>query len=142
MPSLAYSCCSCVGPSSHLGMRSDARKVSIVFTRYSHPHRCSFLSTQTSSNGLKTRNFGTIIAELTSCLRVHAECDSKLNGVSLEFTGELNEDGFSVTECLGGSMELSEEELPLRYQVRLSYEGRNCADPSLFIVVLRPEIEF
>ena len=101
-----------------------------------------FLSTQTSSNGLKTRNFGTIISELTSCLRVHAECGSKLNGVSLEFTGELNEDGFSVTECLGGSMELSEEELPLRYQVCPSYEGRSCANLSLFIVVLRSEVEF
>ena len=38
--------------------------------------------------------------------------------MSLEFTGEMNEEGFSVTECLGGSMELSEEELGLRYQVR------------------------
>ena len=37
--------------------------------------------------------------------------------MSLEFTGELNEEGFSVTECLGGSMELSEDELCLRYQV-------------------------
>jgi 3-deoxy-7-phosphoheptulonate synthase len=44
--------------------------------------------------------------------------DSRLNGVSLEFTGELTDDGFSVTECLGGSMGLSEEELSLRYQVR------------------------
>lgn len=35
----------------------------------------------------------------------------------MEFTGELNEEGFSVTECLGGSMELSEGELGLRYQV-------------------------
>jgi len=82
-----------------------------------------FLSTQTSSSGLKTRNFSTIISELTSCLRVHAEYGSKLNGVSLEFTGELNEDGFSVTECLGGSMELSEGELSLRYQVRSVMKG-------------------
>lgn len=44
---------------------------------------------------------------------------SRLGGVSLEFTGEFNEDGYSVTECLGGSMELSEEELGLRYQVRI-----------------------
>jgi hypothetical protein len=35
----------------------------------------------------------------------------------MEFTGELNEEGFSVTECLGGSMELGEEQLGLRYQV-------------------------
>lgn len=88
----------------------------------------------TSSSGLKTRNFGTIISELTSALRIHEECGSKLGihdlsylfpptqgtslgGVSLEFTGELNDEGFSVTECLGGSMELTEDELGLRYQV-------------------------
>ncbi|THH29093.1 hypothetical protein EUX98_g5094 [Antrodiella citrinella] len=81
---------------------------------------------KTSSSGLKTRNFGTIISELTSCIRIHSECDSRLGGVSLEFTGELNEEGFSVTECLGGSMELSEEQLGLRYQSfcdpRLNFE--------------------
>ncbi|KAF8638993.1 hypothetical protein AX17_001795 [Amanita inopinata Kibby_2008] len=76
-------------------------------------------NTLTASTGLKTRNFGTIISELTSCLRIHAQHNSRLGGVSLEFTGELNDEGFSVTECLGGSMELSEEQLGLRYQVRL-----------------------
>ncbi|KAF9819448.1 hypothetical protein IEO21_02056 [Rhodonia placenta] len=83
-------------------------------------------NTLTSSSGLKTRNFGTIISELTACMRIHAECGSRMNGVSLEFTGELSEDGFSVTECLGGSMELSEEQLGLRYQSfcdpRLNFE--------------------
>ncbi|KAH8091805.1 DAHP synthetase [Cristinia sonorae] len=83
-------------------------------------------NTLTSSSGLKTRNFGTIISELTSCIRIHSECNSRLGGVSLEFTGELNEEGFSVTECVGGSMELSEEELGLRYQSfcdpRLNFE--------------------
>ncbi|KIL64040.1 hypothetical protein M378DRAFT_186866 [Amanita muscaria Koide BX008] len=83
-------------------------------------------NTLTSSQGLKTRHFGTIMSELTSCLRIHAECNSTLNGVSLEFTGEFNDEGFSVTECLGGSMELSEEQLGLRYQSfcdpRLNFE--------------------
>jgi 3-deoxy-7-phosphoheptulonate synthase len=74
-------------------------------------------STQTSSLGLKTRHFNNIVSELTSCLRIHSECGSRLGGVSLEFTGELNEEGFSVTECLGGSMGLIEEDLGLRYQV-------------------------
>ncbi len=78
------------------------------------------ISTLTSSSGLKTRHFGTIISELTACIRVHAASKSRLGGVSLEFTGELAEDGFSVTECLGGSMGLSEEQLGLRYQVRSS----------------------
>ena len=74
-------------------------------------------STQTTPAGIKTRHFGTIISELTSCLRIHSEQDSRLGGISLEFTGEVDDEGFSVTECLGGSMELSEEELGLRYQV-------------------------
>lgn len=74
-------------------------------------------STLTASTGVKTRHFQTIVAELTACIEIHAACGSRLNGVSLEFTGELNDEGFSVTECLGGSMELSEEELGLRYQV-------------------------
>lgn len=71
----------------------------------------------TSSTGYKTRHFGTIIKEIIECLRIHAACDSNLNGISLEFTGEFNDEGFSVTECLGGSMELTEDELELRYQV-------------------------
>ncbi|KAF8176965.1 DAHP synthetase [Pholiota molesta] len=83
-------------------------------------------NTQTSSSGLKTRHFNNIISEITSSLRIHTACQSRLNGVSLEFTGELNEEGYSVTECLGGSMELTEEELGLRYQSfcdpRLNFE--------------------
>ncbi|KAJ6570335.1 DAHP synthetase [Mycena sp. CBHHK59/15] len=83
-------------------------------------------NTLTSASGLKTRNFGTIISELTACLAIHAACRSRLGGVSLEFTGELNAEGFSVTECLGGSMELSEDQLELRYQSfcdpRLNFE--------------------
>ncbi|EKM54944.1 uncharacterized protein PHACADRAFT_93861 [Phanerochaete carnosa HHB-10118-sp] len=83
-------------------------------------------NTLTSSTGLKTRHFGTIISELTACIRTHAGVGSRLGGVSLEFTGELTEDGFSVTECLGGSMGLAEEELGLRYQSfcdpRLNFE--------------------
>ena len=67
--------------------------------------------------GLKTRQFGDIVEELRLCLRIHEQCNSRLGGVSLEFTGELNDEGFSVTECLGGSMELAEDELSLRYQV-------------------------
>ncbi|KAI0685054.1 DAHP synthetase [Cytidiella melzeri] len=83
-------------------------------------------NTLTSSTGLKTRHFGTIISELTSCIRTHAANNSRLGGVSLEFTGELTDDGYSVTECLGGSMGLSEEQLGLRYQSfcdpRLNFE--------------------
>jgi len=83
-------------------------------------------NTQVSATGHKTRHFSNIADELEVCLRIHSECGSRLNGVSLEFTGEMNEDGFSVTECLGGSMGLNESELCLRYQTfcdpRLNFE--------------------
>jgi len=83
-------------------------------------------NTLTTITGVKTRHFRTIVSELAACLRIHAECGSRLGGVSLEFTGEINDEGFSVTECLGGSMELSEEQLGLRYQSfcdpRLNFE--------------------
>jgi len=83
-------------------------------------------NTLTSATGLKTRHFSTIISELTSCIHIHTTCGSRLGGISLEFTGELNEEGFSVTECVGGSMELGEDELGLRYQSfcdpRLNFE--------------------
>ncbi|KAF8074186.1 DAHP synthetase [Lyophyllum atratum] len=83
-------------------------------------------NTQTSASGLKTRHFGAIVTEIATCLRIHTEAGSRLGGVSLEFTGELNDEGFSVTECVGGSMELGEEELGLRYQSfcdpRLNFE--------------------
>ena len=119
-----------------------------------------YQSTQTSAAGLKTRHFNNIITELTSSLRIHTACGSRLGGVSLEFTGELNDEGFSVTECIGGSMELDEGQLGLRYQVGfflpcnfifLFNPCRPCfiLQPfertlifTLFSVFLRSEIEF
>jgi 3-deoxy-7-phosphoheptulonate synthase len=101
-------------------MRSYARKVrsfQFIILFCENTRSMILCSTQTSASGLKTRQFSDIISELTSCLHIHAATNSVLSGVSLEFTGELNDEGFSVTECLGGSMELSEEELGLRYQV-------------------------
>ncbi|KAG8763990.1 hypothetical protein FRC11_007040 [Ceratobasidium sp. 423] len=92
-------------------------------------------NTLASSTGHKTRHFSTIISEITSCIQIHSSHSppSRLGGISLEFTGELNEEGYSVTECLGGSMELGESELSLRYQTfcdprlnveqSLEYEG-------------------
>lgn len=46
-------------------------------------------------------------------------------------TGDIDESGFSVTECIGGSMNLASSDLGLRYQVRgLSFDpftATNCA---------------
>ena len=114
-------------------MRSYAWKVGVIVvsTRSLANVSVPGCSTLTSTGGLKTRHFGTIISELTSCLRIHTSCNSHLGGVSLEFTGELNDEGFSVTECTGGSMELSEEQLGLRYQV-CGYDFLRISIPTLF----------
>ena len=75
-------------------------------------------TTRTSSAfpGVKTRHMSDIVAELSASLRIHAEMGSRLGGAHLELTGDITEDGLSVTECLGGSMRLEEEELGLRFE--------------------------
>lgn len=45
-------------------------------------------NTKNASGGVKTRHFVDIIQELSQTLRVHKECNSKLNGVHFELTGD------------------------------------------------------
>jgi 3-deoxy-7-phosphoheptulonate synthase len=56
---------------------------------------------------------------LTQAFEIHNECGSKLGGVHCELTGE------PVTETIGGSIGLKEEDLPSNYQThcdpRLNY---------------------
>ncbi|KAK0183736.1 DAHP synthetase [Armillaria mellea] len=73
-------------------------------------------NTFTSSTGYKTRHVSMTIGEITLCLRIHASTRSRLDGTSLEFAGELIDKGFSMTQGLGGSMELSKDQLGLRHQ--------------------------
>ncbi|RCI04408.1 hypothetical protein CU098_009925 [Rhizopus stolonifer] len=77
-------------------------------------------NTKTASANLKTRHFVDIIQELSQTFRVHKENKSKLNGVHFELTGD------SVTECIGGSMDLTDKDLSSNYQTycdpRLNYE--------------------
>lgn len=56
-----------------------------------------------------------IVSEISSSIKVHAAQGSRLGGIHLELTGDVT-DGVSVTECTGGSMELGEEELQMRYE--------------------------
>jgi 3-deoxy-7-phosphoheptulonate synthase len=58
---------------------------------------------------LKTRYYDDIISELRQALQIHKDNDSMLNGVHLELTGD------AVTECIGGSQALEDEDLILRY---------------------------
>ena len=63
----------------------------------------------TKSGGIKTRAFSDIFSELQQTLRIHKEQGSYLGGVHLELTGD------AVTECLGGSEGLDEDDLSTNY---------------------------
>ena len=77
-------------------------------------------NTETAGNGLKTRRFANIRAELERSFELHATAGTRLGGVHLELTGE------DVTECLGGARELTEDDLLRAYRStvdpRLNYE--------------------
>jgi len=62
------------------------------------------------SDGLKTRYFDNIMAEVLVSQKVHHELGSWLGGLHLEITAE------DVTECVGGDVGVSEDHLTLNYQ--------------------------
>ncbi|KAK9461327.1 DAHP synthetase [Lipomyces oligophaga] len=61
------------------------------------------------ATNLKTRDFEDIMSEVASSLEVHKAHGSQLHGVHLELTGD------AVTECIGGSQQLTDEDLEIRY---------------------------
>ena len=63
----------------------------------------------------KTRHMADLCSELVKSWKIHQSLGSKLQGIHLEMTGDVDENGYSVTEVIGGSMERSEEDLPSRY---------------------------
>ncbi|PAT07259.1 3-deoxy-7-phosphoheptulonate synthase class II [Corynebacterium hadale] len=67
-------------------------------------------NTFTSSNGYKTRHFDKIIDEVQGFFEVHRELGTHPGGVHIELTGE------NVTECLGGAQDISDVDLPGRYE--------------------------
>ncbi|XP_044715422.1 class-II DAHP synthetase family domain-containing protein [Hirsutella rhossiliensis] len=66
-------------------------------------------NTLSTPAGIKTRRFNDIYRELQESLRIHKEQGSYLGGVHLELTGD------AVTECLGGSEGLAEDDLSTNY---------------------------
>ncbi|GIW98005.1 MAG: phospho-2-dehydro-3-deoxyheptonate aldolase [Pirellulaceae bacterium] len=77
-------------------------------------------NTVTTEDGKKTRKFDDILGELNQAFHIHRHCGSWLGGVHLELTGER------VTECIGGSSGLTEDDLGAAYNSfcdpRLNYE--------------------
>ena len=61
-------------------------------------------------DGVKTRRFDDVMAEIEGFFAAHHEVGTWPGGVHLEFTGD------DVTECLGGSEAVLEEHLSHRYQ--------------------------
>ncbi len=62
-----------------------------------------------SSSGYKTRHFDQIIQEIRQFFAVHRSEGTVAGGIHLELTGD------HVTECMGGTEEIKDEELPYRY---------------------------
>jgi len=77
-------------------------------------------NTESTAEGIKTRRFDNILAELRAAFRIHQEMGSVMGGVHLELTGE------NVTECIGGARGLKESDLARAYKSqvdpRLNYE--------------------
>ncbi|KAI0438020.1 phospho-2-dehydro-3-deoxyheptonate aldolase-like protein [Xylaria telfairii] len=66
-------------------------------------------NTRSTGTGIKTRRFDDVFSELQETLRIHKEEGSYLGGVHLELTGD------AVTECMGGSEGLDEDDLSTNY---------------------------
>jgi len=67
-------------------------------------------NTETTATGHKTRRVEAIFGELEKTFAVHTRSDSRLGGVHFEMTGE------DVTECLGGALEVREDDLGRSYE--------------------------
>jgi 3-deoxy-7-phosphoheptulonate synthase len=77
-------------------------------------------NTETTKDGIKTRRFENILAELDHSYRILKQCGLHLGGVHFELTGE------NVTECIGGASGVTEADLARDYRTqldpRLNYE--------------------
>lgn len=67
-------------------------------------------NTHTSSNGYKTRHFDKVLDEVQGFFEVHRALGTHAGGIHVEHTGE------NVTECLGGAEDITDVDLPGRYE--------------------------
>ena len=66
-------------------------------------------NTFSSAGGRKTRRLDDVVAEISGFFAAHADAGTWPGGIHVELTGD------DVTECLGGSEEVQEDHLNLRY---------------------------
>ncbi len=81
-----------------------------------------------TSNGYKTRPVDAILKEMKEFFQVHKSEGTYAGGVHLEMTGK------NVTECLGGSFEITSDNLKSRYHTHC--DPRLNADQSLELAFL------
>ena len=67
-------------------------------------------NTHESSTGYKTRHFDRVVDEVLGFFEVHRALGTWPGGIHVELTGE------DVTECLGGAMDISDDDLNSRYE--------------------------
>ena len=76
-------------------------------------------NTHTVVGNRKTRSFSTVLEELTASFHIHKSMGTYLAGVHFELTGD------DVTECIGGAVDVRDEDLGKNYQTfcdpRLNY---------------------
>ena len=76
-------------------------------------------NTVSTSSGIKTRSFQDVLREVELSFDVHERLGSTLGGVHFELTGE------DVTECVGGAVGITEQDLERNYSTlcdpRLNY---------------------
>ena len=70
-------------------------------------------NTESTSEGVKTRDFDNILGELQQAMDIHRDCGSRLGGVHFELTGD------DVTECIGGACGLTESDLSTAYTTQV-----------------------
>ena len=66
-------------------------------------------NTETSNNNYKTRKFDNILTEVNNFFDIHQAIGTYAGGVHIEMTGQ------NVTECLGGTQDITEIDLEHRY---------------------------
>ena len=81
-----------------------------------------------SSNNFKTRPVDSILTEMKEFFQIHKAEGTHAGGVHLEMTGK------NVTECIGGTFTVTEEDLSSRYHTHC--EPRLNADQSLELAFL------
>jgi 3-deoxy-7-phosphoheptulonate synthase len=67
-------------------------------------------NTEETANGVKTRHLDRILDEVDGFFDVHAELGTHPGGLHVELTGD------DVTECLGGTADLTADDLGRRYE--------------------------